>query len=100
MEIQEAIDLLDCTAFDCDHCNRSFRGCKDKEKFEEMKTTIVEALEKQIPRPPENKVHKKYKMLGKNCFCKCGVMFIDWERNKTNYCGNCGQKLREVRLNG
>lgn len=54
----------------------------------------ISALEKQLPTPPENKVHEKYKALGKNYYCKCGVMFVDFERNGTNYCGNCGQKLK------
>ncbi len=54
----------------------------------------VEALEKQIPKPPKNKVHEKYKALGKNYYCSCGVMFVDFERHGTNYCGNCGQRLK------
>ena len=57
----------------------------------------IKALEKQVPTPPENKVSEKYPSLGKNYYCKCGVMFIDWENYPTNYCGNCGQKLREVK---
>ncbi len=55
----------------------------------------ISALEKQLPQPPEHKVHEKYKALGKNYYCSCGAMFVDFERNGTNYCGNCGQKLKE-----
>lgn len=46
---------------------------------------IVEALEKQIPFEPET----DHLIIGVGR-CKCGVEFID---KKTNYCGNCGQKL-------
>ena len=55
----------------------------------------ISALEKQLPKPPEHKVHEKYKALGKNYYCSCGVMFVDFERNGTNFCGNCGQRLKE-----
>ena len=55
----------------------------------------IKALEKQLHQPPEHKVHEKYKALGKNYYCSCGVMFVDWENQPTNYCGNCGQKLKE-----
>ena len=57
---------------------------------------VIKACEKQTPKPPENKVHEKYPTLGKNYYCSCGVMFVDFERSGTNYCGNCGQKLREI----
>jgi hypothetical protein len=42
-----------------------------------------EAHKKQIPYTP-----KPYKNWDGQC--KCGVIFTD---KKTNYCGNCGQKL-------
>ena len=45
----------------------------------------LEALDKQIPFEPETD-HLKIGV-GR---CKCGVEFLD---KKTNYCGNCGQKL-------
>ena len=67
-----------------------------KGKLQPNDRVILQALEKQIVKPPEHKVHEKYKALGKNYYCSCGVMFVDFERNGTNYCGNCGQKLREV----
>ncbi len=73
-----------------------------KTELEDSRTRIgigeaISALEKQIVKPPENKVHEKYKALGKNYYCSCGAMFVDFERNGTNYCGNCGQKLREAK---
>lgn len=55
----------------------------------------IQALEKQLLKPLEHKVHEKYKALGKNYYCSCGVMFVDWENQPTNYCGKCGQKLKE-----
>lgn len=51
-------------------------------------------MEKQIPKPPEYKVVEKYAGLGKNYYCACGVLFVDFEWKGTNFCGNCGQKLR------
>jgi hypothetical protein len=57
-------------------------------------SVAIDALKKQIPKPPEYKVHLKYKSLGKNYYCECGVMFVDFERNGTTFCGNCGQRLK------
>lgn len=65
-----------------------------KEQFAD----VISAIEKQIPKPPVNKVDEKCAELGRCYFCQsCGVMFVGWEfpNNRTNYCGNCGQKLRE-----
>lgn len=47
--------------------------------------SLLEAREKQIPYKPSQQ--KLVWGIGK---CKCGVEFLD---SKTNYCGNCGQKL-------
>ena len=55
---------------------------------------IKSHAEKQIPKPPEYKVHEKYPSLGKNYYCSCGAMFVDFERNGTNYCGNCGKRFK------
>ena len=46
----------------------------------------LEALDKQIPFEPET----DHLIIGVGR-CKCGIEFID---KKTNYCGNCGQRLR------
>ena len=56
----------------------------------------IEALEKQIPKPPVEKVNPKYPALGKMYYCECGVLFTGWGRpeEETNFCGNCGQKLK------
>ena len=64
--------------------------CGDPEITPECKKcrwgVALEALDKQIPFEPETD-HLKIGV-GR---CKCGVEFLD---KKTNYCGNCGQKLR------
>jgi hypothetical protein len=67
---------------------------KDDNIFKEPLQTAIAALEKQIPKPPEYKVVEKYKALGKNYWCTCGVMFVDFERNGTTFCGACGQRLK------
>ena len=67
----------------------------ERNVLQQMAKIALVALEKQKPKPPEHKVHEKYKALGKNYYCHCGVMFVDFEKNGTNYCGNCGQKLKE-----
>jgi predicted SprT family Zn-dependent metalloprotease len=70
---------------------------KNKEVAAELEAEIIvlSALEKQMPKPPTYTVHEKYKTLGKNYYCQCGVMFVDFKRSGTNYCGNCGQRLRD-----
>ena len=65
------------------HCNgRNVEGECENCEIE----TAFNALRKQIPFEPETD-HLKIGV-GR---CKCGVEFLD---KKTNYCGNCGQKLR------
>lgn len=54
----------------------------------------ISALEKQIPKEPKYKYNEKYPSIDEAYWCDCGVMFIDWENNSTNYCGNCGQRLK------
>lgn len=66
-----------------------------KSDIKEAKEAFRSMAEKQTPCPPEYKIHPEYPVLGKDYFCKCGVLFIDYERNGTNYCGACGQKLKE-----
>lgn len=66
----------------------------DREVTDKTCDVAIVALEKQMPKPPENKVHEKYTALGRNYYCQCGVMFVDWENYPTNYCGNCGQRLK------
>lgn len=93
MSIDECIDLFEtCTSFDCNHCNRNYRGCEDKSKFEEMGRIIVNALKKQRPKTV---IGSLYRFTCPNCSktteiqknCNIGL----------NYCGYCGQKL-DIRL--
>lgn len=72
----------------------AFHPSMKKELSAKSNAVAISALEKQIPKPPEHKVHDEYKSLGKNYYCPCGVMFLDWENQPTKYCGNCGQKLK------
>ena len=53
-------------------------------------------LEKEIVKPPEFTVNRFHPILGKAHYCQCGVMLLNWDdrSQQTNYCGNCGQKLR------
>jgi len=88
-DIEKAIKYYKGMVFQSDMSERTLEAIR----FNKL---AIQALEKQIAKPPEHKVHPKYKVLGKNYYCSCGVMFVDFERNGTNYCGNCGQKLREV----
>lgn len=57
---------------------------------------VIQALEKQIPKPPVEKRHPKYPNLGIFHYCVCGALFPGWgnSRAETNYCGNCGQKIK------
>ena len=58
----------------------------------------VEALEKQIVKEPTTITDKNsigWKVGGTHKCKACNAVFINWDNNKTNYCGNCGQKLRE-----
>ena len=57
---------------------------------------IRQVVEKQIPKPPVEKVNPKYPALGKMYYCTCGVLFYGWGKpeEETNFCGNCGQKIK------
>ena len=46
-----------------------------------MLKRLYTPLKSNYLKPPEHKVHEKYKALGKNYYCSCGVMFVDFERN-------------------
>lgn len=54
----------------------------------------AEVLTKEVAVIPTLKISEEYPHLGENYFCRCGVMFYDFENSPTNYCGNCGQRLR------
>ena len=87
---QKNIDVINI----CLDIMETFGNEKSKADIKEAKVAFREMVEKATPRPPEYKVVEKYKALGKNYWCECGVMFVDFERNGTTFCGNCGQKLK------
>jgi hypothetical protein len=86
MDMQEAIESLKNIV--------EYWTCRPTET--EAAKLAIEALEKQIPKPPIEKVNPKYPALGKMYYCECGVLFTGWgnPKEETNYCGNCGQKLK------
>lgn len=89
MNKQEAIDLLvSCTTFDCEHCNKCYRGCEDKDKFEEMKAVAISALEKQTPKKVI-RVNIPPKWGGKIIKCPS----CDSKNIGTKFCLDCGQAL-------
>lgn len=70
-----------------------YKSAKDLKQAEE-------GYEKQKVKPPVHEVREKYKALGKCHWCQvCGALFDYWETYPTNYCGKCGQKLREDEVN-
>lgn len=96
MDIQEIESIL----YDLDAMVELARKHCNTPRFLEIVHSAIEIrriVEKQIPKPPVEKVHPKHKKLGKMHYCECGVLFYGWgnPEEETNYCGNCGQKLRE-----
>lgn len=55
------------------------------------KELAIQALEKQIPKSLENKVHPCFPNMGKFYICTCGAAYFE---EGSNYCGNCGQRLK------
>ena len=96
MEIEDALLLLnDCVTFDCEYCNRSIRGRKDKGKCTEMKCVIADVAAKQIPDAPREHYHwglftDEEKLEESRWFCpECdGALDESW-----NNCAWCGQRL-------
>ena len=68
------------------------------EDMEELTETILEALEKQLPKKPkENGIYsgtfKKTKAYTCPTCCNCCLEKMMNERQDTDFCWNCGQKL-------
>lgn len=102
IEIIKAIDQLKDLKKDRESFLSNDLPYYDDVFFEDIAAldTAIAALERQMPKPPTYKVHEKYPMLGKNYYCDCGVMFGGFKRNGTNYCGNCGQRLKDYEPEG
>lgn len=94
IDIQRAIEVLRHPTMYVHYSEMN--GFRVDEDIYKACATAIDCMKKQLPKAPEYKVHEKYPTLGKNYYCSCGVMFVDFERNGTNYCGNCGQKLKEA----
>ncbi len=102
MDIKKLLDDLDLISnVTPDYTAGRRRGLTDDETERVADVAMVKVIEaveayqeKETPHPPEPKVHPKYPALGKDYYCKCGVLFFDWERHPTKYCGNCGQLLK------
>ena len=69
---------------------------RDDSTYKPLLKIAIDDMENQIPKPPVEKVNPKYPALGKMYYCTCGVLFYGWGKpeEETNYCGNCGQKIK------
>ena len=97
-EIRDALNLVEESIKQIKELTEKGVILKDiSEREIKHRNIIVEALNKQLITPPVDKVHPDYPYFGKNEYCICGVMFCDLSKFATNYCGNCGQKLRKTK---
>ncbi len=56
---------------------------------------VIQALEKQIPQPPEYKHYKENPSLWEIYHCQsCNAILLNYELYPTDYCNKCGQKLK------
>jgi hypothetical protein len=54
MKIEDAKALLiDCTDLICRECNDRHRGCEKQKSYPDFASTVLVALEKQIPKEPK-----------------------------------------------
>jgi hypothetical protein len=89
---QKHIDVINI----CLDVMLAFENEKSKADIKEAKVAFNEMAEKATPKPPTEKVNPKYPALGKMYYCTCGVLFTGWgnPEAETNFCGNCGQKIK------
>lgn len=89
---QKHIDVINI----CLDAMLAFGNEKSKADIKEAKVAFREMVEKATPKPPTEKVSPKYPALGKMYYCECGVLFTGWgnPEAETNFCGNCGRKLK------
>ena len=91
MDIQEIKSIL----YDLDAMVELAKKHCTTDKFVEIVHSAIEirrAVEKQIPKPPVEKVNPKYPALGKMYYCTCGVLFYGWGNPEGR-----NQLLRELR---
>ena len=88
MKIEDAKALLiDCTDLICRECNDRHRGCEKQKSYPDFASTVLVALEKQIPKEPAHK--------DGDYFCQvCGTYCGNVHEGLQKYCDECGQRLR------
>jgi hypothetical protein len=90
MKIEDAKALLiDCTDLICRECNDRHRGCEKQKSYPDFASTVLVALEKQIPKPP--KPNTRIPGIGKCQICKTELCIDD---DDLHYCPTCGQRLK------
>lgn len=97
-KVREAIYCMKASIGEtmCEECV-NYYGC-DHTKMDDMMRTAIEALEKQLPkRPRENGMSdgliKKTKYYTCQTCGNCLLTEMMNERQNTNYCWDCGQRL-------
>lgn len=97
-KVKEAIYCMKASIGEtmCEECV-NYYGC-DHTKMDDMMRTAIEALEKQLPkRPRENGMSDGLIKKNKYYTCQtCGNCLLTEmmnERQNTNYCWDCGQRL-------
>lgn len=97
-KVREAIYCMKASIGEtmCEECV-NYYGC-DHTKMDDMMRTAIEALEKQLPkRPRENGMSDGLIKKNKYYTCQtCGNCLLTEmmnERQNTNYCWDCGQRL-------
>jgi hypothetical protein len=89
MKIEDAKALLiDCTDLICRECNDRHRGCEKQKSYPDFASTVLVALEKQIPKEPEKIEYKASgKVIGR---CACGKMLLRHYKG----CPECLQAIK------
>lgn len=98
MKIEEAKALLiDCTDLICRECNDRHRGCKKQKSYPDFASTVLAALEKQIPKEP---IRRERTLDGGGTTywhicpsCKNRGLLDRWHR-QLKHCPHCGQALK------
>jgi hypothetical protein len=91
MKIEDAIALLiDCTDLICRECNDRHRGCKKQKSYPDFASTVLAALEKQIPKEPT-----RYTCENDTCYnhTKCQVCGGGLDSTE-KFCRDCGQAIK------
>jgi transcription initiation factor IIE alpha subunit len=98
MKIEDAKALLiDCTDLICRECNDRHRGCEKQKSYPDFASTVLVALEKQIPKEP---IRRERTLEGGAITywhicpsCKNRGLLDRWHR-QLKHCPHCGQALR------